>query len=65
MGAHDHAPLGDPSCFSPSMVPALPHSTHFRENLARATQVFRVAGADHWQSDDSLGNAATFHDAHV
>ena len=37
----------------------------FRENPARATQVFSDASADHGQSDHCPGNAATLHDAHV
>ena len=63
--AHSHAPQADFSWFLPSVAPAHRRLTDFRENLARATQVFRAAGVDDGQSDDSLENASTLHDALV
>ena len=65
MDAQSHVPQRYPSRFPSSVAPVHLRSTHYRENLARAPKVFRDAGADHGQSDDSLGNAATLHDAHV
>ena len=63
--ALDHVPQKGPFWFSPSDAPVHPHLMDFCGNPARATQVFPDASADHGQSDDCLGNAATFHDAHV
>ena len=62
--AHGHAPQGTLADLPP-VAPAHPRSMDFRWNPARAYQVFRKAGTDHGQSDDCLGTAATFHDAHV
>ena len=49
----------------PSSALAHPRSRIYRKNIACATQVFRAAGADYGQSDDSLENAGTLYDAHV
>ena len=63
--AHDHVTQEDPFWFSLSDATVHPHLMDFRGNRARANQVFPDASADHEQSDDCLGNAATFHDVDV
>ena len=65
MDGHCHAPQVDPSWFSPSVAPTHLSSTDFCGKLTRASQLFPDAGTDHGENDDSLGNAATLHDAHV
>ena len=63
--AHNHVPQEDPFWSSPSDAPAHLHLMDFHGNPARATQVFPDASADHGQSDDCLGNAATVHGVHM
>ena len=63
--ARDPVLQEDPSESSPSAAPANLQSMDSPGNQARATQEFPGASADHGQSDDCLGNAATFHDVHV